>query len=184
MISSVMKKLLAAISAIAYLFFPALAYAQIDVGVSAPSAGVNPNLTVGTFLSNILTIIFVVAALAVLFMLVWGAFSWITSGGDKDAVGGARKRIINALIGLAVLALAFFITRVVGQLVNIDILSLTNLPTLNTPRTDAERAAVEAACIKRRDVDKELVKWCGAPSYTCIKNTEICPTAPATTTTR
>lgn len=129
-----MKKLAAAVSGIGYLLTTSVVMAQasssIPVGIDTPQAGINPATSIGTILSNVLTIIFVVAALAVLFMLIWGAFQWITSGGEKEAVGKARGRIIAALVGLAVLALAFLITRVVGQLVNIDVLNLKNLPTL------------------------------------------------------
>lgn len=69
----------------------------------------------GAFVSNILTLSFIIAVLIVLAMLVWGAFEWITSGGDKEAVGKARNRIINALIGMAVLAIAFALFKVAGQ---------------------------------------------------------------------
>ena len=65
-------------------------------------------------------------------MLITGAFNWITSGGDKENVGKARSRIINALIGLLVLALAFLIARVAGQIVHIDIFNL-KIPSLDQP---------------------------------------------------
>ncbi len=94
--------------------------------------GVDPNKrTVGDVISNALTIVFIAAALAVLIYLIIGAFRWITSGGDKEAIGKARGTIVNALIGLAILALAFFITVLFGQILNIDILNLPQLPTLN-----------------------------------------------------
>lgn len=129
-----MKKVLAAAATVGtFLTLVTLASAQIDVGITPPeNAGINPSTSVGVILSNVLFIIFVVAALAVLFMLIVGAFKWITSGGDKENVKAARGQIVNALIGLAILALAFLITRVVGQILNIDILNLRNLPTLQT----------------------------------------------------
>ncbi|MDP3758412.1 MAG: hypothetical protein Q8Q86_01725, partial [Candidatus Daviesbacteria bacterium] len=65
-----------------------------------------------------------------LFMLIIGAFQWITSGGDKEGVESARKRITHALIGFAILALAFLIVQVVGQVVNINILDIQSLPVL------------------------------------------------------
>ncbi len=125
------KKISFGITALTFFSLVTNTFAQVPVQVNVPRVGINPLTTVGTLLSNILSVVFIVAALAVLFMLIWGAFSWITSGGDKDAVGAARKRIVNALIGLAVLAIAFLITRVVGQVLNIDILNLKFLPTLD-----------------------------------------------------
>lgn len=104
---------------------------RIPVQVGPPAVGINPAAGIGTILSNFLTIIFVAAALAVLFFLVIGAFKWIISGGDKEAVAGARKTIVAALVGLAILALSFLIVVVVGQVLNIDILNLRFIPSLD-----------------------------------------------------
>lgn len=102
----------------------------VDIGITPPSQGISPETAVGTVLSSALTIIFVIAAIIVLFMLVWGAFKWITSSGDKEKLDKARGTIVSALVGLAILALAFLIVRVVGQILNIDILNLQSIPTL------------------------------------------------------
>ncbi|OGE69218.1 hypothetical protein A3J21_01695 [Candidatus Daviesbacteria bacterium RIFCSPLOWO2_02_FULL_43_11] len=134
MMVSGMKKVAALISSLGFLVTAATAFAvsptPISIRVVAPLQGVNPSTTIGTLLSNILTIVFVLAAIVVLFMLIIGAFQWITSGGDKEGVESARKRITHALIGFAILALAFLIVQVVGQMVNINIVSLESLPTL------------------------------------------------------
>lgn len=93
--------------------------------------GVDPTTTtLGELIASALQIIFIAAALAVLIYLVIGAFKWITSGGDKDAIGKARGSIVNALIGLFLLALAFFITVLVGQIVGVNILDLPAIPRL------------------------------------------------------
>lgn len=78
----------------------------------------------GDFVTNFLGLAFIVALLVVLVMLIWGAFEWITSGGDKEAVGKARSRIINALIGLAVLAVAFALTRLAAQFTGLDVTNI------------------------------------------------------------
>ncbi len=88
------------------------------ISVTAPSQGFK---SISNFITNVLTISFAVAILVVLAMLIWGAFEWITSGGDKDAVGKARNRIINALIGLAVLAIAFALTKLAGTFLGFDV---------------------------------------------------------------
>ena len=81
--------------------------------------------SIGTFISSALAFSFILAVLAVLLMMIWGAFEWITSGGDKEAVGKARGKIINALIGLAVMAVAYALFKVAGQFVGIDISNFT-----------------------------------------------------------
>ncbi len=86
--------------------------ADTTLNITAPKQGYND---LGNFITNILTLSFSIAILVVLVMLIWGAFEWITSGGDKEAVGKARNRIINAMIGLAVLAVSFALAKVGAQ---------------------------------------------------------------------
>ncbi|MBI4040140.1 hypothetical protein HY389_02190 [Candidatus Daviesbacteria bacterium] len=129
-----MKRLAVLAGGLSFISSTTLALAQVPINITPPSQGISPTTNVGTVVSNALTIIFVVAALVVLFMLVLGAFQWITSGGDKEAVGKARSRIIAALVGLAILALAFLIVNVVGQILNIQLTGNLQLPTLQSTR--------------------------------------------------
>ncbi len=66
------------------------------------------------FLSNAVTLIYSIAAVVLLFMFLWAAFEWMTSGGEKEKVASARNKIIYAIIGLILFALAFAIIRIVG----------------------------------------------------------------------
>ncbi len=98
-----MKKILFAAAAISSFLTASTTYA-LDINITSPAQGYND---LGNFITNFIQLAFALALLLVLVMLIWGAFEWISSGGDKEAVGKARGRIINALIGLAVLAIAF-----------------------------------------------------------------------------
>ena len=115
-----------------YLTLASTAFAQINLTPGRPSQGINPGTDPRVIITNAITIVFVVAVLAVLVYLIWGAFEWITSGGEKESVKKAQGKITNALIGLAVLALAFIIARVVGAVLGIDFGNLT-LPRLDAP---------------------------------------------------
>ncbi len=46
----------------------------------------------------------IIAALAAFFYMLWGAFEWITAGGESGKIESARKKITGAVVGLAVLA--------------------------------------------------------------------------------
>lgn len=81
--------------------------------------------TLGDFVQKTVTLAFMVAVVVVLFMMIWGAFEWITSGGDKEHVANARNRIINALVGLAILAVAFALFQVAAQFLGFNILDFT-----------------------------------------------------------
>lgn len=69
---------------------------------------------ISRFLSNTVTLIYSVAAVVLVFMFIWAAFEWMTSGGEKEKVASARNKIIYAIIGIILFALAFAILRVVG----------------------------------------------------------------------
>lgn len=133
-----MKKLAILLSALSYQLSTAVVFADpMDTKIPDKTLpGIDPtNSSIGSLIANALQIVFIAAALAVLVYLVIGAFRWITSGGDKDAIGKARGTIVNALIGLAILALAFFITVLFGQIFGVDIIHLPKVPTLGGPST-------------------------------------------------
>lgn len=128
-----MKKFTVLASIFTYLTNAASTLAADPIIIKQPDQGIKATTPIGTIISNILTLVFSAAIILVLFYLIIGAFEWITSGGEKENVGKARGKIINALIGLAILALAFLIAKVAGSLVHVDILNLA-LPALDAPR--------------------------------------------------
>lgn len=101
-----------------------------EIKIKEPGIGIPAYTPLSTIISNLLGIIMVLGGLAVLGLLVWGALEWITSGGDKEKLTSARERIINALIGLVILSIAFVIVRVAGQIVGIPLLKIS-FPTLS-----------------------------------------------------
>lgn len=107
-----MKKLAIISSAITYFIAATVSHAAEPIVIKKPDQGYGD---LGLFIGNVLQLAFGIAIILVLIYLVWGAFDWITSGGDKDAVGKARSKIVNALIGIAVLAVAFALAKVAAQ---------------------------------------------------------------------
>lgn len=76
-----------------------------------------------------------IAGMFLLLYLLWGAFDWINSGGEKEKIVKAQNKITNALIGIVLV----FAVLVVFQLVAGNILGLVkptdqgwqfNIPTL------------------------------------------------------
>ena len=101
----------------------------LDLAGTQPG-GVKTTVSTGALIGSAIQIVFIAAGLAVLIFIVWAAFDWITSGGDKEKVAGARRKITNAIIGLVLLALAYFITALVSDLVGIPILTTGEIPLL------------------------------------------------------
>ena len=91
----------------------------------------NLSLT-GNVFGNVITIIFVIATLLALVYLIWGGIKWVTSGGDKTKVDGARAAIVAAVVGLIIVFLSYFILNVVvGLFIPGFSLQTVTLPTIN-----------------------------------------------------
>ncbi|HUD44748.1 MAG TPA: pilin, partial [Patescibacteria group bacterium] len=61
--------------------------------------------------------------------LIWGGIRWILSRGEKEGVNNARQHIINAIIGLIVIFLSYFILNVVTQVFfGTNLQNVTTLP--------------------------------------------------------
>lgn len=103
-----------------------IAQKQIEdvIGQISPPAEVG-NIGVGAaglsnFLSKIIELIFVAATIIFVFMVIITGVQWILSGGDKESVASARRRLTWAVIGIIFLALAFVILRVIGQITGFE----------------------------------------------------------------
>lgn len=69
---------------------------------------------ISKFLSNLVTLIYSLAAVVLVLMLIWGAWDWLTSEGDKEKLESAKRKLINAAIGILLFAVAFAVIQVLG----------------------------------------------------------------------
>lgn len=125
-----MKKLAPVTAAIAYLLSSGAAFAQ-TIRIQDPDVGYS---NISDFINASIRLAFIIALIMVLAMLVWGAVEWIMSGGSKEGLDGARKRIINALIGLTILAVAFAVVNLAGNFLGIDLLGDFIIPSPDNSR--------------------------------------------------
>lgn len=130
-----MKKLALISSSLSYFASTAVVLAE-EINITAPTNKDGGNIgytNLSSFITNVMQLAFGLAIVLVLIYLVWGAFDWITSGGDKDAVGKARSKIVNALIGIAVLAVAFALANTAAQFLGWSGLTGITIPTPGRP---------------------------------------------------
>ena len=80
-------------------------------------------------ISNIMKLVFIVAIVLLLFYFIWGGIKWLTSGGDKAQTEAARSHLTAAIIGFAIVALAYAIVRFIGSFFGIDIFGKWEIPT-------------------------------------------------------
>ena len=129
------KKLLkrAALGALFLLAMLQLAPMGVWAQEPAPTIKIEPPKEgfrdIGQFISNLARFIFIVAIILVFLYFLYGGVRWITSGGDKAQTEAARNILTAALIGFAIIALAYAITRLIGTFFGIDIFGGWTIPT-------------------------------------------------------
>lgn len=101
--------------------------------------GSNPTADLGNLIAAAIVLVFTFAGIAALIYMMWGAFNWITSGGEKDKLMKAQGRIRNAVVGIFVVIFVFAVFVTLFQFVlGGTIISYTNgqlnfkIPTLKS----------------------------------------------------
>lgn len=100
------------------LIFTGAVHAQDDstVMVNESTLGFEiPNFS--TLLTFLIRFIFVVAGVIALVMMLWGALSWVTSGGDKGNVENARNKIVQAVVGILLIIVVVAVVATLEQVV-------------------------------------------------------------------
>lgn len=78
-------------------------------------SGISSTRNVNELIIRIINIILGISAAVAVLMIVIGGFRYIISAGDEKQSGAAKKTIINAVIGLVIIILAFAIVSVVNN---------------------------------------------------------------------
>jgi hypothetical protein len=90
----------------------------------------NTSYFIEFFVPKFIGLLFVFGSLAFFFMFIWGAISWILSGGDKAHVENAKGRITNALIGFVLMVTVFAVVAFIETFFDVNILSIDIGPLL------------------------------------------------------
>jgi hypothetical protein len=79
------------------------------------------NATFSTLLNPLIVNVLVVSALAAFIVIIIAGFNYITASGDKAKAEQSARMLNYGLLGLALIAAAYLITRIVGSIVGIDL---------------------------------------------------------------
>ncbi len=98
------------------------------------SPGNNPTGVFAKFISGIIGVMTIIAVIWAVFTIITGAISIIGSGGDKQALESARKRITTGIVGLVIVLVSLLIIELVGYFLGLkDILNIEKLFSLINP---------------------------------------------------
>lgn len=92
--------------------------------------GISQNATIGgsaffaLVVPKLIGLLLVFGALAFFFMFLWGAISYILSGGDKAHVENAKGKLTSAIIGFILMVSVFAVAKLIEAFFGINILSI------------------------------------------------------------
>ncbi len=127
---------------------PALAANTIDFDITKeardqdlptadiPGASTSSNVFKQAFadlIGSILGIVIAIGTLMLLIYLIWGAFSWVTSSGDKSKLEEARNRMSTAIIGIIVLSSVVALFMLIQQILGICVLDFWGTACVSPP---------------------------------------------------
>lgn len=89
-----------------------------------PSSGAEAVNQFNNVVQVIITSLLIVASVFFVFNFIIGGIKWITSGGDKARIEGARSSIFNAVIGLVIVFSVFVILSLLESFFKINLLQI------------------------------------------------------------
>ncbi|OGK14772.1 hypothetical protein A3H80_05200 [Candidatus Roizmanbacteria bacterium RIFCSPLOWO2_02_FULL_37_19] len=72
--------------------------------------------TISDVIGIILSFLYPLAGILLFFMLVWGGYSFLMSGGQPEKIKSARGKMSTALIGFFLLIFSFLIVRFISSI--------------------------------------------------------------------
>ncbi|OGY41453.1 MAG: hypothetical protein A2Y82_00890 [Candidatus Buchananbacteria bacterium RBG_13_36_9] len=97
--------------------FAALKFSDWQAGLqtTASRAGVSTAPTLVDIMVPLINAALALIGIFFFLLFLYGGFQWLTAAGATDKVAKAKKLIINAVIGLAIIVAAYAITLFIGQ---------------------------------------------------------------------
>lgn len=96
---------------------------RADFAFTDPTAE-SVGATTENIISQTIGAITIVAVVVFIIFFIYGALQWILAGGDASKISQARQRMIQGVIGLALVVLAYAIIGLIGTIIGIDLLNV------------------------------------------------------------
>ncbi len=72
-----------------------------------------PQLSIGQIISNITNVLLFIVGIAAVIGIIYGGFTYVTSGGDENRLRQAKEAILYSVVGLIISLLSFLIVQFV-----------------------------------------------------------------------
>lgn len=87
---------------------------------NAPTKGIAGSSDFVSLANNIIKILLYVCGMIAVVFLIIGGYQYLTSGGNEEAAEKGRKTLLNAIIGIVIIIMAFAIVSVVTNTLSIE----------------------------------------------------------------
>lgn len=74
----------------------------------------------GDVISRLLPVAFSIAGIILVFFILFAAFKYLTSGGDKNALSSAQAMITHTIIGFLLLMVTFLVVKFIFQVFGLN----------------------------------------------------------------
>lgn len=76
---------------------------------------------IASFINIFIPLMFTAASIGTLFVLIWGAYTFLTAGGEPEQVQKARKIFQFAILGFVIVMVSFLVARLIAKILNINL---------------------------------------------------------------
>lgn len=90
-------------------------------GLTGPDTAISKFIDL---ISKAIGVLTISAGIWFIFQIMAGSFQWLTSGGEKQALQNAQKRITNAVMGLFVVVISYALLSLIGLFFGIPLLNI------------------------------------------------------------
>ncbi|MBU6447785.1 hypothetical protein KGQ24_03020 [Patescibacteria group bacterium] len=88
---------------------------DLNTGLCVPSSTLTGPNTVNDLIIKIINVLLSVAAIIAVLFIIIGGFRYITSAGNEEQAEKGRGTLVNAIIGLVIIILAYVIVGIVNN---------------------------------------------------------------------
>lgn len=113
--------------------FSSVAFAQDRFGLDTASGVGLAQTDIRVAIINVIRFILGFLGIIAVAIIMWGGYLWMTSGGDANKVGKAKKTLISAVVGLIIILSAFIIASFVINSLQGALCEGDNCPTASCP---------------------------------------------------
>ncbi len=76
--------------------------------------------TVGDIVNRVMQFLIPLAAIILLFVIIWGGYDYMLSQGNPEKYKSAQAKIFTGIIGFVLLILAYFIVKVIATIFGVS----------------------------------------------------------------